>query len=139
MISPKFYQKQIQDLEIEGMEIFPENSKEAIILFDELQNIEKILEHIRYNIRMDIRTIRKDYMDKIREIGNSSKFKAGDNKRSLKNKINERRQLIDERDLKIAPYEAIEYMIDDYLGQIKSAKSYVIDYSKKLRKRYPNW
>jgi hypothetical protein len=131
MISPKFYQKQIQDLEIEGMEIFPENSEEAIILFDELQNIEKILEHVRYNIRMDIRAIRKDYMNKIREIGNSSKFKDGYDKRSLKNKTNERRQLVDERDLKIAPYESIEYMIDDYLRQIKSAKSYVMDYSKK--------
>lgn len=131
MISPKFYQKQIQDLEIEGMEIFPENSEEAIILFDELQNIEKILEHVRYNIRMDIRAIRKDYMNKIREIGNYSKFKEGYDKRSLKNKTNERRQLVNERDLKIAPYESIEYMIDDYLRQIKSAKSYVMDYSKK--------
>jgi len=131
MISPKFYQKQIQDLEIEGMAIFPENSEEAIILFDELQNIEKILEHVRYNIRMDIRAIRKDYMNKIREIGNSSKFKDGYDKRSLKNKTNERRQLVNERDLKIAPYESIEYMIDDYLRQIKSAKSYVMDYSKK--------
>ncbi|MEN4018406.1 MAG: hypothetical protein PQ975_09860 [Methanobacterium sp.] len=131
MISPKFYQKQIQDLEIEGMEIFPENSEEAIILFDELQNIEKILEHVRYNIRMDIRAIRKDYMNKIRKIENYSKFKDGYDKRSLKNKTNERRQLVDERDLKIAPYESIEYMIDDYLRQIKSAKSYVMDYSKK--------
>jgi len=132
MMSPEFYRKQIQDLEIEGKEIFPENGEEAIILFDELQNIEKILKHIKYNIRIDIRIIRKDYMNKIREIRNSSKFKRRSDKRSLKNKINKKKQLIDEKDLKIAPYEYIEYIIDDYLRQIKISKSYVIDYLKKL-------
>lgn len=129
MISPKVYEKQIQDLGIEGMEIFPKNSEEAVILFDELENIEEYLKRIRYNIRMDIRAIRKDYMNKIREIEDYSKRLYG--KKFLKNKIKEKRQLIDERDLIIAPYESIEYMIDGYLKQIKSAKFYVIDYSKR--------
>jgi hypothetical protein len=129
MISPKVYQNQIQDLEIEGKEIFPQSKEDASIIFEELKNIEKMLERIRYNIRMDTRTIRKYYMDKIRDIGDSSKFKAGTDKKSLKNKIKEKRKFIDERDLKIAPYESIEYMIDDYLAQIKNAKKYVATYS----------
>ncbi len=131
MISPKVYQNQIQDLEIEGKEIFPQSKEDARIIFEELRNIEKVLEHIRYNIRMDTRVIRKDYMDKIRDIGDSSKFEAGTDKKSLKNKIKEKRKFIDERDLKIAPYESIEYMIDDYLAQIKNAKKYVATLFKK--------
>jgi hypothetical protein len=131
MISPKIYEKQIQNLGIEGKEIFPKNKDEAIILLDELENIEKILERIRINIRMDIRALRKDYMDKIREIGDSSRPKGNYDKRSLKNKIKDKRELIDERDLMIAPYESIEYLIDDYLTQINDAKSYVMNYLKK--------
>jgi guanylate kinase len=130
MISPKVYQKQIQDLEIEGKEIYPQNNEEAKIIFDELISIEKILERIRYNIRMDTRAIRKEYMTKIKEIGDSSKFKDKISKRPLKNKIKEKRVLIDERDLKIAPYESIEYMIDDYLRQISDSKKYLTNYSR---------
>jgi len=131
MISPKIYEKQIQNLGIEGKEIFPKNKDEALILLDELENIEKILERIRINIRMDIRALRRDYMDKLREIGDFSRAEGKNVKKSLKNKIKEKRDLIDDRDLRIAPYESIEYLIDDYLKQINSAKSYVINYSKK--------
>lgn len=116
MISPRVYQKQIRDLEIEGMEISPKNSRDADALLEKLLSIEKNLEHIKYNIRMDIRAIRRDYIQKIREIENSPKFK---------NKLKEKKQLIYKRDSKIAPYESIEYLIDDYLRQIKSAKSHL--------------
>ena len=131
MISPKIYEKQIQDLEIEGMEIFPQNKDDALSLLDELEHIEKILERIRINIRMDIRALRRDYMDKLREIGDFSRAEGKNVKKSLKNKIKEKRDLIDDRDLRIAPYESIEYLIDDYLKQINSAKSYVKNYSQK--------
>ncbi len=124
MISPKVYEKQIKDLEIEGKEIIPKNKDDAIILFDELEDLEKILEKIRYNIRMDIRVIRKNYMDGIKEIEDNSKK----NPKVLKNKIKEKKQLIAERDFKIAPYESLEYTIDDYLNQIKSAKKYISSY-----------
>jgi hypothetical protein len=132
MISPKLYEKQIRDLKIEGKEISPKTNDEARIILEELVNIEKILERIRYNIRMDIRAIRKDYMEKIKDIGDSSKKNDRTGKWSIKNKIKEKRQLIDERDFKIAPYESIEYIIDDYLGQIKGAKKYLINFQKKL-------
>jgi len=131
MISPKVYEKQIRDLGIEGMEIFPKNKDEALDLLDELEHFEKILEQIRINIRMDIRALRKNYMDKLREIGDFSRPEGKNVKKSIKNKIKEKRDLIDDRDLRIAPYESIEYLIDDYLKQINSAKSYVINYSKK--------
>ena len=132
MISPKLYQQQIQDLGIEGMVIFPENLEEASILLDELRHIEKILERIRHNIRIDIRTIRKDYIEKIKGIEDTSKVMGLYSKeRSMKDQIKEKRELIDERDMKIAPYGSIEYIIDDYLMQIKNAKTYITNYSRK--------
>jgi len=132
MISPKVYQQQIQDLGIEGMVVAPENTEEATHLLDELNNMEKVLERIRHNIRIDIRAIRVKYMEKIREIKDSSKVVGlYDKQRPMKDKIRDKRDLIDERDLNIAPYESIEYTIDEYLKQIKSAKLYLTNYSRR--------
>ncbi|WP_414468999.1 hypothetical protein [Methanobacterium sp. ACI-7] len=120
MISPKVYQKQIEDLGIEGKKIFPQSTHDAHIIFEELKYIEKVLDHIRYNIRMDTRAIRKEYIKKLNEVDlNSSK-----------NKIKQKRNLIEERDLKISQYESIIYTIDHYLKQIKDAKSYVLNFSQ---------
>ena len=132
MISPKVYQQQIQDLGIEGLVVSPGNIEEALILLDALEEIEKILERIRHNIRIDIRAIRIDYMEKIKDIKDSSKVMGLYSKqRSMKDKISDKRKLIDERDLKIAPYESIEYTVDEYLRQIKSIKNYLKNYSIK--------
>ncbi|MCZ3364389.1 MULTISPECIES: hypothetical protein [Methanobacterium] len=131
MISPKVYQQQIQDLGIEGMVVSPRNIEEALILLDALEEIEKILERIRHNIRIDVRAIRVDYIEKIKGIKDSSKVMGIYSKqRPMKDKINDKRKLIDERDLKIAPYESIEYTVDEYLRQIKSIKNYLKNYSR---------
>ena len=132
MISPRVYQQQIQDLEIEGMVVSPKNTEEATILLDALEETEKILERIRHNIRIDIRTIRMDYIERIKSIKDSSKVMGLYSKqRSMKDKINDKRNLIDERDFKIAPYESIEYTVDEYLRQIKEIKKYLRSYSGK--------
>ncbi len=131
MISPKVYQQQIQDLGIEGLIVSPENTEEALILLDAFEETEKILERIRHNIRIDIRAIRVDYIEKIKGIKDSSKVMGLYSKqRSMKEKINDKRNLIDERDLKIAPYESIEYTVDEYLRQIKDIKKYLKNYSR---------
>ncbi len=132
MISPKVYQQQIQDLEIEGLVVSPENTEEATILLDRLEETKKILERIRHNIRIDIRTIRMDYIEKIKGIRESSKVMGLYSKqRPMKDKIKDKRKLIDERDLKIAPYESLEYTLDEYLRQIESLKVYLKNYSRK--------
>jgi|GEM_PF-302266 len=132
MISPKVYQQQIQDLGIEGMVVSPENTEESTLLLDQLTIMEKVLERIRHNIRIDIRAIRIEYIEKVKEIKDSSKVIGLYSKqRPMKDKINDKRNLIDERDLKIAPYESIEYTIDEYIRQIKDAKKYLINYSRK--------
>ena len=122
MISPKVYEQQINDLEIEGMEISPNNSDDANVILKNLLNIEDILQRIRYNVRMDIRAIRKDYINNVREIENS--------KKSIKIKKKDKRNLIEKRDVDIVPYEDLEYILDDYLRQIDLAKNYIIDYLK---------
>lgn len=134
MISPKVYEKQIQELGIEGMIIAIENEDDASILLEKLDRIEKILEKIRHNIRIDIRNLRRDYMEKMKEIKETKEpskvMGLYKKQRSVKDKIKEKRNLIDERDLRIAAYESIEYTIDEYLIQIKDAKSYVSRFSK---------
>lgn len=132
MISPKVYQQQIHDLEIEGMVVSPENIEEAALLLNRLNKTEKILERIRHNVRIDIRTIRLDYMEKIKGIKESSKVMGLYNKqRPKKDKISDKKKLIDDRDLKIASYESIEYTVDEYLRQIKSARVYLTSYTRK--------
>ena len=132
MISPKVYQQQIHDLGIEGLVVSPNNTEEASLLLDNLKEIEKVLGRIRHNIRIDIRAIRVDYMEKIKDIKDSSKVMGLYSKqRPMKDKINDKRNLIDERDLKIAPYESIEYTVDEYLRQIENVKVYLKNYSKK--------
>ncbi len=132
MISPKVYQQQIHDLEIEGMVVSPESIEEAALLLNRLNKTEKILERIRHNVRIDIRTIRLDYMEKIKGIKESSKVMGLYNKqRPKKDKINDKKKLIDDRDLKIASYESIEYTVDEYLRQIKNARVYLISYTRK--------
>ena len=131
MISPKLYQQQIQDLGIEGLIVSPKDVEEALILLDAFEETEKILERIRHNIRIDIRAIRIDYIEQIKNIKDSSKVMGLYSKqRSMKDKISDKRKLIDERDLKIAPYESIEYTVDEYLKQIKNVKKYLKNYSK---------
>ncbi len=122
MISPKVYEKQINELGIEGMIVAAENSEEASNLLDALQDVEKLLIRIKANVRMDIRVIRKKFIEKIKKIDDSSKKSR---EKPLKIKIMEKKALSEERDLQIAPYETIESTIDHYLYQIKEATDYL--------------
>lgn len=120
MISPKVYQKQIRDLGIEGMIISAGDAEEANIVLDKLNTIESVLIRIRYNIRMDTRAIRREYLKKIK--------KEEQKRRSRHDKTKKKGHLMHERDMKVTPYEAIELVIDDYLRQITDAKNYIVNY-----------
>ncbi|MDI6724295.1 MAG: hypothetical protein QMD61_06575 [Methanobacterium sp.] len=124
MISPKVYHKQISELGIEGMVVHAENADEASDLLDELQNIEEILIRIRFNVRIDIRAIRKEYMEKIKNAEKSSET-FNSKQKIEKSKLKEKKDLIIERDLKIASYETIEHTVEDYLIQINNSKVYL--------------
>ncbi len=127
MFSTKKYRKQLLDLGIEGMEIDVSTIDNAMNTSNELNEIEKILKKIRYNVRVDIRKIRMDYMTKLKEVDESANNKKGliGRKKSVSKITQEKKTLTKERNLTIATYEVVENTIDDYLDQIKNSRSYI--------------
>ena len=75
-MSPKKYRKQLFDLGIEGMEIDASTIDNAMDTLNQLNELEKVLNKMRYNVRADIRNIRLDYMGKLQEIDKTGRNKA---------------------------------------------------------------
>ena len=59
------------------MEIDVSTIDNAMETLNKLNEIEKILKKIRYNVRTDIRKIRLDYMAKLQEVDQSANKKSG--------------------------------------------------------------
>ncbi len=127
MIGPKKYRKQLFDLGIEGMEINVSTIDNAMSTLNEINEIEKFLKKIRYNVRTDIRRIRLDYMAKLQEVDKSANKKSGlfGRKKSVSKIVQEKKMLTKERNLTIAAYDVVENTIDDYLDQIESSRYYI--------------
>ncbi len=127
MLGPKKYRKQLLDLGVEGMEIDVSTIDSAMNTLNTLNEMEKILKKIRYNVRTDIRRIRLDYMTKLQEVDRSANKKTGffGRKKSVSNIVQEKKSLTKERNLTIATYDVVENTIDDYLDQIENSKYYI--------------
>ena len=127
MIGPKKYRKQLFDLGIEGMEINVSTIDNAMDTLNELNEIEKVLKKIRYNVRADIRRIRLDYMTKLQEVDKSANKKSGilGRKKSVSKIVQEKKMITKERNLTIATYDVVENTIDDYLDQIENSRYYI--------------
>lgn len=126
-MSPKKYRQQLLDLEIDGFEIDTSTINDAMDTLNKLNELEKILSKIRYNVRADIRNIRLDYMGKLQEVDKSANEKQGflRRKKSVSQIIKEKKVLTKERNLTIATYAVVENTIDDYLDQIEQSKFYI--------------
>ena len=126
-MSPKKYRQQLLDLEIDGFEIDTSTINDAMETLNKLNELEKILSKIRYNVRADIRNIRLDYMGKLQEVDKSVNEKQGllRRKKSVSQVIKEKKVLTKERNLTIATYSVVENTIDDYLDQIEQSKFYI--------------
>ena len=126
-MSPKKYRQQLLDLEIDGFEIDTSTINDAMETLNKLNELEKILSKIRYNVRADIRNIRLDYMGKLQEVDKSVNEKQGllRRKKSVSQVIKEKKVLTKERNLTIATYAVVENTIDDYLDQIEQSKFYI--------------
>jgi len=109
------------------MEIDVSTIDNAMNTLNELNEIEKILKKIRYNVRADIRKIRRDYMTKLKEVDESANNKKGlmGRKKSVSKITQEKKTLTKERNLTIATYEVVENTIDDYLDQIENSRTYI--------------
>jgi len=128
MLGPKSYRKQLLDLGIEGMEIDVSTIDDAMNTLNELNEKEKILKKIRYNIRGDIRKIRLEYVTKLKQIdkiNNNKKKGLFSRKKSVSKITQEKKVLIKEKNLTIATYDVVENTIDDYLDQIENSKYYI--------------
>ena len=124
MISPKKYRQQIDSLGIEGMIIDVSSIERAMSTINELDEIENVLNKIRHNVRIDMRNIRLEYLNKMKEAEEQPKglFKR---KKSTNKIIKEKKSLLKDKDLKIAAYEVVENEINYYLSQIESSRLYI--------------
>jgi len=124
MISPKKYRQQIDSLGIEGMIIDVSSIERAMSTINELDEIENVLNKIRHNVRIDMRNIRLEYLNKMKgaEEQPQGLFKR---KKSTNKIIKEKKSLLKDKDLKIAAYEVVENEINYYLSQIESSRVYI--------------
>ena len=127
MISPKKYRQQLLDLELDGFEIDVSTIDNAMDTLTKLNELEKILSKMRYNLRADIRLIRLDYMGRLQEVDKTANEKQGlfRRKKSVSKLVQEKKALTKERNLTIATYAVVENTIDDYLDQIEQPKFYI--------------
>lgn len=124
MISPKKYRQQIDSLGIEGMIVDVSSIERAMSTINELDEIENVLNKIRHNVRIDMRNIRLEYLNKMKAAEKQPKglFKR---KKSTNKIIKEKKSLLKDKDLKIAAYEVVENEINYYLSQIESSRLYI--------------
>ena len=127
MMSPKVYRRQLFDLGIEGMKIDVSTIDNAMDTLNKLNEIEKVLKKMRYNVRADIRNIRLEYMGKFQDVDRSANDKVGlfRRKKSVSKVVEEKKTLTKERNLTIATYDVVENTIDDYLDQIENSRYYI--------------
>ena len=127
MLGPKKYRKQLLELGIEGMEIDVSTIDVAMDTLNQLNEMEKILKKIRYNVRADIRRIRLEYVTKIERSGQICQVKKSVflSKKSVSKITQEKKKLTKERNLTIATYDVVENTIDDYLDQIENSRYYI--------------
>jgi len=131
MFGPNTYRKQLEELGIDGMEIDVSTMEKAMGTLNYLRDLESVLKKLRLNIRTDIRQIRRDYLKLMREVEEAPEK----NRRLLgrkSDKITKKKSLIKERNNKIAAYDLVETMIDNYLVQIEDARIYI---RKSIEKR----
>jgi len=66
-MNPKYYRRQIAEIGIEDMVIDVSSLQKAMETMNELDELEKVLNHIKFNLRTDIRNLRVEYMQMIQE------------------------------------------------------------------------
>jgi translation initiation factor IF-2 len=125
MLNPKKYRIYINELAIDDLELDVSTSSNCIETLNAIEEIIDILNKLKYNVRMDLRNIRKNYLMLMKEVENSPSKKGRFRGWKSSSKLTQKKDLKKKRDLKIASYEEIEELIDDYLCILEDAKDYV--------------
>ncbi len=122
----KMYRKQLSEIGIEDMEIDVSSLQNAMDTMQKLDDMELILKKIRFNLHTDIRKVRVDYMGRMQDLDEQlNKPKLFGRKRSADEIIRKKKSLMKERKMKIASYEMIENMVNNYLSQIEESRRYI--------------
>ncbi|HNR26728.1 MAG TPA: hypothetical protein PKI66_08450 [Methanobacteriaceae archaeon] len=125
-MNPKYYRRQIAEIGIEDMVIDVSSLQKAMETMSELDELEKVLNHIKFNLRTDIRNLRVEYMQMIQEAdGLINKKSLLGRKKTIDDVVRKKKALKKERNTNIAAYEIIENLINDYLKQIDESRLYI--------------
>lgn len=116
VIDPRFYKEQVEELGIEGIEIDPSSEEEALRILREVEDAIRNLKRIRYNLHMDMRLIRREYLEKMRDP-------------DIRGDVKRRRALMDERDNLLGPYEGVDRIIETLLEQLEEASIFLREYA----------
>ncbi len=125
-MNPKHYKEQIEKLGIDGFEIKPESLMDATTILIHLKEYQRILRQIKYNIRIDARNIRRQYITKIDELSASLK----ENNKSDKKIKEAKKKLLKEKEELVAPYDALDNLVDGYIIQIEDSKIFLREFIK---------
>jgi predicted NAD/FAD-binding protein len=125
-MNPKIYRRQIAEIGIEDMVIDVSSLQKAMETMSKLDELEKVLNQIKFNLRTDIRNLRVEYMQLIQEaddlINQKSLFRK---KKTMDDVVRRKKALKKERNTNIAAYEIIENLLNDYLKQIEESRIYI--------------
>ena len=125
-MNPKYYRRQIAEIGIEDMVIDVSSLQKAMKTMNELDELEKVLNHIKFNLRTDIRNLRVEYMQMIQEADSLiNKRSILGRKKTIDDVRRKKKALKKERNTNIAAYEIIENLINDYLKQIDESRLYI--------------
>ena len=128
-MNPKIYRKQISEIGIEDMVIDVSSLQKAMETMSKLDDLEKVLDKIKFNLHTDMRNLRVEYMKKIQNVDESSKKKGlFGRKKSVDSIVKKKKTLKKERSANIAAYEIIENLVNDYLNQIEESRRYIKNY-----------
>ncbi|MFB2623249.1 MULTISPECIES: hypothetical protein [Methanothermobacter] len=116
VIDPRIYKEQVEELGVEGLEINPSTREEALELLEEVEEYIKNLKRIRYNLHMDMRIIRMQYLEKMRDPG-------------VKDDLRKRKSIMDERDDLLGPYEGVDRIIDALLDELDESAQFLREYA----------
>ncbi|PKL67397.1 MAG: hypothetical protein CVV28_05910 [Methanobacteriales archaeon HGW-Methanobacteriales-1] len=125
-MNPKHYKEQIEKLGIDGFEIKPESLMDATTILIRLKEYQRILRQIKYNLRIDARNIRREYITKTDELNKSLK----ENKKSDKKSKEAKKKLLKEKEELVAPYDSLDNLIDGYMVQIEDSKIFLREFIK---------
>lgn len=128
-MTPKWYRNQLSIIGIDDMKFNLSSLSECTHSIERLDELEDLLLNIKRNLRMDMRSVRFDYVNRLNELERSKdKVDWFGRKPAPRRSLRKMKSLIGERDSCLGAYESIEVMLDDYLTQIECNRNYIREY-----------